>query len=314
MPHDRKFRFGVLAKQARPASEFRDLARQAEDLGFSTFFMPDHFVDHPLAPIPGIMAAAAATTTLRVGTLVLGNDYKHPVVLANEAATIDLLSDGRLELGVGAGWMTEDYERGGFTLDSAGVRIARLDESLTVMKGLMADGPFSFHGEHYQVDALDGEPKPVQRPHPPIVVGGGGPKVLALAAKHAQIVGINANLSAGTGTHPDSIRSLTAEATDEKLESLRAAAGDRFAELEIQTLTGLVIVTDDRQPIADGIASAFGVPVDVALETPAVLVGSAEQIVEDLEARRARWQMSYVVVPEEFVDAMAPVVAQLAGR
>ncbi|MGZ4757215.1 MAG: TIGR03621 family F420-dependent LLM class oxidoreductase, partial [Acidimicrobiia bacterium] len=257
---------------------------------------------------------AAATTTLRVGTLVLGNDYKHPVVLANEAATVDLLSDGRLELGVGAGWMTEDYERGGFTLDSAGVRIARLDESLTVMKGLMADGPFSFHGEHYQVDALDGEPKPVQRPHPPIVVGGGGPKVLALAAKHAQIVGINANLSAGTGTHPDSIRSLTAEATDEKLESLRAAAGDRFAELEIQTLTGLVIVTDDRQPIADGIASAFGVPVDVALETPAVLVGSAEQIVEDLEARRARWQMSYVVVPEEFVDAMAPVVAQLAGR
>ncbi|MGZ6973198.1 MAG: TIGR03621 family F420-dependent LLM class oxidoreductase [Acidimicrobiia bacterium] len=314
MPHDRKFRFGVLAKQARPASEFRDLARQAEDLGFSTFFMPDHFVDHPLAPIPGIMAAAAATTTLRVGTLVLGNDYKHPVVLANEAATVDLLSDGRLELGVGAGWMTEDYERGGFTLDSAGVRIARLDESLTVMKGLMADGPFSFHGEHYQVDALDGEPKPVQQPHPPIVVGGGGPKVLALAAKHAQIVGINANLSAGTGTHPDSIRSLTAEATDEKLESLRAAAGDRFAELEIQTLTGLVIVTDDRQPIADGIASAFGVPVDVALETPAVLVGSAEQIVEDLEARRARWQMSYVVVPEEFVDAMAPVVAQLAGR
>ncbi|MGZ4691533.1 MAG: TIGR03621 family F420-dependent LLM class oxidoreductase [Acidimicrobiia bacterium] len=314
MPHDRKFRFGVLAKQARPASEFRDLARQAEDLGFSTFFMPDHFVDHPLAPIPGIMAAAAATTTLRVGTLVLGNDYKHPVVLANEAATVDLLSDGRLELGVGAGWMTEDYERGGFTLDSAGVRIARLDESLTVMKGLMADGPFSFHGEHYQVDALDGEPKPVQRPHPPIVVGGGGPKVLALAAKHAQIVGINANLSAGTGTHPDSIRSLTAEATDEKLESLRAAAGDRFAELEIQTLTGLVIVTDDRQPIADGIASAFGVPVDVALETPAVLVGSAEQIVEDLEARRARWQMSYVVVPEEFVDTMAPVVAQLAGR
>ena len=135
VPHDRKFRFGVLAKQARPAAEFRDLARQAEDLGFSTFFMPDHFVDHPLAPIPGIMAAAAATTTLRVGTLVLGNDYKHPVVLANEAATIDLLSDGRLELGVGAGWMTVDYEQGGFPLDSAGVRIARLDESLTVDQG-----------------------------------------------------------------------------------------------------------------------------------------------------------------------------------
>jgi probable F420-dependent oxidoreductase len=308
------FRFGVLAKQARPAKDFRELARQSEGLGFSTFFMPDHFVDHPLAPIPGIMAAAAATTTLRVGTLVLGNDYKHPVVLANEAATIDLLSDGRLELGVGAGWMTEDYERGGFPLESAGVRIARLDESLTVMKGLMADGPFTFHGEHYQVDALDGEPKPVQRPHPPFVVGGGGPKVLAVAAKHAQIVGINANLQAGVGTHPDSIRSLTAAATDEKLEILRTVAGERFADLEIQTLTGIVIVTDDRAPIAEGIAAAFNVPPEVALETPAVLVGSIEQIIEELEARRERWDMSYVVVPEEFVDALAPVVSRLAGQ
>jgi probable F420-dependent oxidoreductase len=313
LTHDRRFRFGVIAKQARPGSAFRDLARRVEDLGFSTFFMPDHFVDHPLAPIPGIMAAAAATTTLRVGTLVLGNDYKHPVVLANEAATIDLLSDGRLELGVGAGWMAEDYERGGFPLDPAGVRIARLDESLTVMKGLMADGPFTFHGDHYRIDALDGEPKPVQRPHPPIVVGGGGPKVLALAAKHAQIVGINANLKSGVGTHPDSIASLTAAATDEKLELLRRAAGDAFADLEIQTLTGIVIVTDDRAPIAKGIASAFGVPTELALETPAVLVGSTEQIIEELEARRERWQMSYVVVPEEFIDAMAPVVARLTG-
>ena len=313
MSHDRRFRFGVLAKDARSASEFGDFARRVEELGYSTFSMPDHFVDHPLAPIPGIMAAATATTTLRVGTLVLGNDYKHPVVLANEAATIDLLSDGRLELGVGAGWMTADYEQGGFPLDSAGVRIARLDESLTVIKGLMADGPFTFHGEHYTIDALDGEPTPVQRPHPPIVVGGGGPKVLALAAKHAQIVGINANLRAGQGDHPDSVRSLTAAATDEKLDRLRAAAGAGFADLEIQTLTGFVHVTDDRDPIAAGIASHFGVRPEVALETPAVLVGSIEQIVEDLETRRERWQMSYVVVPEEFVEVMAPVVAQLAG-
>jgi alkanesulfonate monooxygenase SsuD/methylene tetrahydromethanopterin reductase-like flavin-dependent oxidoreductase (luciferase family) len=177
----------------------------------------------------------------------------------------------------------------------------------------MADGPFTFHGEHYRIDALDGEPKPVQRPHPPIVVGGGGPKVLALAAKHAQIVGINANLHAGRGDHPDSIRSLTAAATDEKLARLRDAAGDRFDDLEIQTLTGFVLVTDDRQPIAAGIAQAFGVTEEVALETPAVLVGSVGQIVEDLQARRERWQMSYVVVPEECVDVMAPVVDRLAG-
>ncbi len=312
-PIDRRFRFGVIAKQARPAGEFRELARRVEGLGFSTFFMPDHFVDHPLAPIPGIMAAAAATTTLRVGTLVLGNDYKHPVVLANEAATIDLLSDGRLELGVGAGWMTADYEQGGFPFDRAGVRIARLDESLTVIKGLMADGPFTFHGEHYTIDGLDGEPKPVQRPHPPIVVGGGGPKVLALAAEHAEIVGINANLRAGQGDHPDSVHSLTAAATDEKLARLRDAAGAGFDALEIQTLTGFVHVTDDRDPIASGIASHFGVEPAVALETPAVLVGSLDRITEDLEARRERWQMSYVVVPEEFVDVIAPAVARLAG-
>ncbi|MGZ4803389.1 MAG: TIGR03621 family F420-dependent LLM class oxidoreductase, partial [Acidimicrobiia bacterium] len=191
MAHDRRFRFGVIARTARPGSELASFAREVEDLGYSTLYFPDHFVDHPIAPVPAMAYVAAATSELRVGTLVLGNDYKHPVVLANEAATIDLLSDGRLELGVGAGWMTEDYDRGGFTLDPAGVRIARLDASLTVMKGLMADGPFTFHGDHYRIDALEGEPKPVQRPHPPIVVGGGGPKVLALAAKHAQIVGIN---------------------------------------------------------------------------------------------------------------------------
>lgn len=313
MPHDRKFRFGVIAKNARTAREFAGFARHVEDLGYSTFFMPDHFVDHPLAPIPGIASAAAATTTLRVGTLVLGNDYKHPVVLANEAATIDVLSDGRLELGLGAGWMTADYEQGGFALEAASTRIARLDESVRVIKGLMADGPFTFTGEHYAIAGLDGEPKPVQRPHPPIIVGGGGPKILAVAAEHAQIVGINANLRAGEGTHPDTVHSLTGVATDEKLERLRAAAGARYDELEIQTLTGFVHVTDDRDAIATGIASHFGVDPAVALETPAVLVGTVDQMCDELLARRERWDMSYVVVPEEFTDVFAPVVSRLAG-
>jgi probable F420-dependent oxidoreductase len=210
--------------------------------------------------------------------------------------------------------MTVDYEQGGFPLDPASVRIARLDEALTVMKGLMADGPFTFHGEHYRIDGLDGEPKPVQRPHPPIVVGGGGPKILALAAKHAQIVGINANLRAGEGSHPDSVRSLTAAATDEKVARLQEAAGDGFGALEIQTLTGFVHVTDERAPIAAGIASHFGVTEEEALDTPAVLVGTVDEMVEELEVRRRRWHMSYVVVPEEFVDVMAPVVERLAGR
>ena len=313
MAHPRTFRFGVIAKNPRSGPEFAEHARRVESQGYSTFFMPDHFVDHPLAPMPGIAFVAAATETLRVGTLVLGNDYKHPVVLATEAATVDVLSGGRLELGLGAGWMTADYERSGIDLDPASVRISRLDEALSVVKGLMGPEPFTFHGQHYQVDALDGEPKPVQQPHPPIIVGGGGPKVLAVAAKHAQIVGINANLQHGTPEHPDTVRSLSAAATDEKLARLREAAGDRFDDLEIQTLTGFVHVTDDRAAIASGMAAAFDVDTDVALETPAALVGTIDEMCAELEARRERWQMSYVVVPEEFSDVFAPVVARLAG-
>jgi len=312
--HDRRFRFGVIAKNARTGGELNSFARHVEDLGYSTYYLPDHFVDHAMAPFPTIATVAAATTHLRVGTLVLGNDYRHPVVVANDAATVDLLSDGRLELGLGAGWMTVDYERGGWPLDPPAVRIARLEESIEVIKGLMADGPFTFHGRFYDITGLDGEPKPVQRPHPPLVIGGGGPRILALAARHAQIVGINANLRAGQGEHPDSMASLSAAATDEKLERLRAAAGDRFDELEIQTLTGFVHVTDDRRSIAEAIASGMGAPdADVALQTPALLVGTIDQMVEELQARRQRWQMSYVVVPEEYADALAPVVARLAG-
>jgi probable F420-dependent oxidoreductase len=312
MAHPRRFRFGVIAKKARSAADFAAFARRLEDLGFSTIFIPDHFVDHAIAPVPAAMAAADATTTLRVGTLVLGNDYRHPAVLACEAATIDLLSDGRLELGVGAGWMTEDYDKAGFTLDAASVRIARLDEAITVMKGLWAEGPFTFHGEHYRITDLDGEPSPVQQPIP-LIVGGGGPKILAVAAKHADIVGINANLKAGIGEHPDSVASLTAAATDEKLARLRAAAGDRFDDLEIQTLTGFVHVTEDRGSLASAMAASFGVDESVALDTPAVLVGTRDEITADVEARRERWQMSYVVIDEAFVDALAPVVGRLAG-
>jgi probable F420-dependent oxidoreductase len=313
MAHPRRFRFGVIAKNPRSGAEFAEHAQRIETQGYSTFFIPDHFVDHPLAPMPGIAFVAAATETLRVGTLVLGNDYKHPVVLATEAATVDVLSGGRLELGLGAGWMTADYERSGIDLDPARVRISRLDEALSVVKGLMGPAPFTFHGQHYQVDALDGEPKPVQQPHPPIIVGGGGPKVLAVAAKHAQIVGINANLQHGTPEHPDTVRSLSGAATDEKLARLRDAAGDRFDDLEIQTLTGFVHVTDDRAAIASGMAAAFDVDTAVALETPAALVGTIDEMCAELEARRDRWQMSYVVVPEEYSDAFAPVVARLAG-
>ncbi|MFM8971433.1 MAG: TIGR03621 family F420-dependent LLM class oxidoreductase, partial [Actinomycetota bacterium] len=207
MPHDRRFRFGVSCTAGRSQREFTEHARRIEALGFSTLFVPDHFVDHDLAPTVALAHAAAVTDTLRIGPFVLGNDYKHPVVCAREMATLDVLSDGRLELGIGAGWMTVDYETSGIPLDRPGVRIARLAESVAILKGLFAPGPFSFAGEHYRITDLDGRPEPVQQPVP-FLIGGGGPKVLGLAAREAAIVGINAKLASGAGDTPETRRSL----------------------------------------------------------------------------------------------------------
>jgi len=311
--HDRRFRFGVACSKGRSRREFTELARKAEGLGFSTLFVPDHFVDHDLAPTVALAHAAAVTDRLRVGTFVLGNDYKHPVVCAREMASLDLLSDGRLELGIGAGWMTVDYEKAGIPLDPPGVRIARLAESITIMKGLFAPGPFTFHGEHYTVTELDGKPKPVQQPVP-FFVGGGAPKILALAAREAEIVGINANLRSGDGSSPDAAHSLTPEATDRKVAWVRDAAGDRFDDLELQSLVGFVYVNDDSKAILEGIAGAFGISVEDARLAPPCLVGSEDDIVDSLEERRERWQMSYHVVDDNAIDAFAPIVARLAGK
>jgi probable F420-dependent oxidoreductase len=312
--HNRKFRFGVIVPKATSGKELTELARRAEGSGYSTLFVPDHFIDHDLAPTVALAHAAAVTDSLRIGPLVLGNDYKHPVVLAREAATLDLLSDGRLELGIGAGWMTADYEKAGMPLDPASVRIARLAESIAILKGLFADGPFTFHGEHYRVTELDGQPKPVQRPFPPFVIGGGAPKILGLAAREAQIVGINANLRSGSGEDRRAVQSLTPAATDQKLDWLKNAAGERFDDLEVQTLVGFVRVDGYGARIVEMMAESFGISVDDARMVPVTLVGTPDEMVEMLERRRERWQMSYVVVPSEAVDAFAPVVERLAGR
>jgi probable F420-dependent oxidoreductase len=228
-------------------------------------------------------------------------------------ATLDLLSDGRLELGLGAGWMTADYEKSGLELDRPGVRIDRLEESIAILKGLMADGPFTFHGKHYTVTDLDGHPKPVQRPHPPFIIGGGAPKILGLAAREAAIVGVNANLRGGVAISDDAARSMTGAATDEKIARLREAAGARFDDLEIQSFVGFTNFTDDRQSLAEMMAGAFGVPPEEALETPVVLAGTLEQMIDDVQARRERWLMSYVVVGVDVMEQFAPAVSRLAG-
>jgi probable F420-dependent oxidoreductase len=310
---DRPFRFGVITSKCGSGKELTEQARTAEALGYASLFVPDHFIDHDLAPTVALAHVAAVTDTLRVGPLVLGNDYKHPVVLAREMATLDLLSDGRLELGIGAGWMTVDYEKAGLLLDRPGVRIARLAESIAILKGLFAPGPFSFTGEHYRITDLDGMPKPPQGADLPFLIGGGGKKILGLAAREAKIVGINANLRTGSGESPETAQSLLPEATDQKLAWLREAAGDEFANLEIQSLLGFAHVADDVSGIAKAMAGSFGVSEADAVLAPATLVGSIEGIIELLEQRRERWQMSYVVVPIEATEMLAPVVARLAG-
>jgi probable F420-dependent oxidoreductase len=311
MTHPRPFRFGVLAAKARSSSEWTDTARKAEDLGYSTLVMPDHFGDQ-LSPIAALSTAAAVTETLRVGTLVFANDFRHPAVLAKETATLDLLSDGRLEVGVGAGWMSADYSWTGIVEDRPGVRIDRMIEAIAVLRGLWGDGAFSFDGEHYTITEMNGRPKPVQPGGPPLVVGGGGKRVLSTAARLADIVGVNPNVGEGN-VGPEAIASMSADATDEKLGWVRAAAGDRFDEIEISILKFVTVVTDDRAATAEKVGGAMGMDAATLLASPHTLVGSAEQIAEELVEQRERWQGSYVTVQSDALETFAPVVAALAG-
>lgn len=311
MAHPRPFRFGVQMAKAESAAEWAQMARRAEELGYSSVFMPDHFGDQ-LAPVPALMAAADATTDLKVGALVFGNDYKHPVVLAKEVATIDVLSGGRFEFGIGAGWMNTDYDQSGITHDRAGIRIDRLAESITVCRGLFGDGPVSFDGQHYQLDGLEGFPKPVQRPHPPFLVGGGGKRVLTLAAKEADIVGINPKLTSGE-VDTATARNGAPELTDQKVTWVKEAAGDRYADLELNMLVFAVVVTDDRQGVAEMMAPMFGLDADLVADYPLAWIGTEDEIVESLQARRDRWDVSYLVVQADAMETAAPIVARLAG-
>jgi probable F420-dependent oxidoreductase len=312
MAHPRKFRFGIQLHTATTGEEWGAAARRAEELGYSTLFMPDHFGDQ-LAPVPALAAAAAATSDLRVGALVFDNDYKHPVVLAKEAATLDLLSNGRLELGIGAGWMNTDYEQSGIAQDPAGVRISRMEEGVAVMQGLFADGPFSFAGDHYTVTAMEGLPKPVQKPGPPLLIGGGARRVLSIAARQADIVGINPSIRSGA-VDADAARSGSADETDQKLKWVQEAAGDRFDDLELNMLIFAAIVTDDRKGTIELMAPMFGLDPAAVAEYPHAWVGTVDQICDDLIERRERWGVSYLVVQgEDAMEAMAPVVARLNG-
>ena len=318
------FRFAAtMPTPTQPIDRWQDEVRHLEDLGLSAVVAADHFTGgYAFEPMVALTAAAACTNTLRLQTGVLGNDYRHPVLVHRMAALLDVVSDGRLVLGLGAGWMTSDYDAAGISLDAPGVRVSRFAEALVVVRGLFGDSPFDFRGEYYTITGLDGLPKPVQQPHPPLFVGGGSPRVLRIAGREADIVGINASLRAGElGAH--AVRDLSRERVAEKIGWAREGAhtaGRDFASIELEMNHWLTRVTPTAAAAADfseRVAARHEVDPELLAESPSVMVGTVSQIVETLQARREQLGISNLQLDAGFptpdLDSFAPVIAQLAG-
>lgn len=305
------FRFAVIAQKAASKNEWRTKAKRIEQLGYTTLLVPDHPVEQ-LAPVPAILAAAEATNTLRVGSYVFNNDFRHPVMLAKEAATLDVLSSGRFEFGLGAGYDRSEYEQCGVTYDPAPVRVRRLEEAIQVIKKLFAEEPASFSGKFYTIRNLNGFPKPIQHPSPPLLVGGAGKQMLSLAAKEANIVSIAAKaLRDGSGLD---VTNTTEAATMQKIQWIRQAAGERFEALELNMIIFATIVTEDRSHAIQQVAERFQATEKQMLTLPHCLIGTVHQIREDLQERRAKYGISYISVFEESAEVFAPVVADLMGK
>ena len=306
----RAFRFGVTVPAVAAGPAWAERARRIEQLGYAILQMPDHFREQ-LAPVPALTAAALATTRLRIGSLVFSNDFRHPVALAKEAATLDVLSGGRFELGLGSGWLREEYDQAGIPFDAPGTRIERMAEAVTLVKGLLAGEPVHFTGRHYSIAGLRGTPTPIQRPHPPLVIGGGGERLLSLAAREASIVSLvpRARRDGGGLDRGD----FGEAAFRQKIEWVRAAAGDRLAALELHTLIQAVVVTDRRAVAAEQLATRFKIGPELVLESPYVLCGTVEEICETLRRRRQTHGISYVTVFDRDLEVFAPVVERLAA-
>ena len=307
----RPFRFAVQYGNPASPAAFRENVRKMEDLGYSTVFCHDHFWDC-WSPTVHSAVAAEATSTLKIGTIVYAADFRHPIVLAKEVATLDLISDGRAEFGIGAGWLTDDYTQSGLAMDRPGVRIDRMCEALEVLQGLWRGEPFSYEGEHYTITEATGRPLPAQPGGPPVMIGGGGRRVLTEAARRADIVGLNPNLRAGV-VGPDAAQSSVAEVFAERRQWIRDAAGDRYDSLEIQLNTFVAAVTDSPDDLYEQFAPGFGLTPEQARSVPLVLAGTVDDICEQLHRHREAYDASYIVVHDPEFEAMAPVVARLAG-
>lgn len=311
MSHPRRFRFGVDLQQPMADRSWPDTVRELESLGYSTVFVPDHF-DEGLGPIAAMAMAAAVTSTINVGTLVLDCDFRHPAVLARELATVDLLSEGRLEVGLGAGWKRVDYERSGIPMESPRVRVDRMIEHTRVLKGLFAGGPYSFSGDHYTITDLDGTPAPHRPGGPPILIGGGASRVLHFAGAAADIVGVNASIHSGE-IDAAAAQDALAERIDEKVAWVREGAGGRFDDLELNAWLAIAEVTEAAGELAEALAPGFGADAGSVLSSPLSLIGAPGEIAERLHERRERWGYSYHVIPGEKARDFAPIVAGLTG-
>jgi probable F420-dependent oxidoreductase len=311
----RTFRFLAAFQAVVDGTTLAATARRAESIGFSALVIPDHLIEQ-LSPVPAMAAIAAVTETLRIGTFVVNNDLRHPAILAQELASLDVLSGGRLDIGIGAGWNRPEYDAIGLPFEPLGTRVDRLAESVAVLKGLFGDRPFTFQGRYYTITGHDGQPKPVQRPHPPLLIGGGGRRTLSLAAREADIVGLAPRQLSGQRVEP---RSLTLAATEEKIAWVRDAAGDRFDGLELNVYPSSweIVVTDHARAeagrVIDHLRKRTGteLTVDEVLESPHLFIGSVDALVDKIQGLRSRLGISSFMLGE--VDELAPVVERLAG-
>jgi probable F420-dependent oxidoreductase len=307
----RRFRFGMQLAEGSSKADWIEQARLAEQLGYDIVVVPDHVGDQ-LAPFPALVSAAEATDRIRLGTFVIDNDFRHPMLLAQEAATVDLLTGGRFELGIGAGWMSLDYRRLGATFDPPGVRLQRLKESVEILGHHFIGKPFSFEGVHYQVTDAEPTPMPTQRPRPPLLIGGGGPQLLTFAAQQADIVSVFIrSLPDGSGFD---VSELTAASYQETTDHVRRVAGDRRGqEAELNVLLQYFEVTNDRKSIAEEHARKLGIDPEDLLALPFELIGTVGQIVEDLTQRRERFGISYITVLDKYMRDFVPVIERLSG-
>ncbi|HSG26595.1 MAG TPA: LLM class F420-dependent oxidoreductase [Anaerolineales bacterium] len=309
----KQFRFGVTSIGAPTAKMWKEKVTRTEELGYSTLLIPDHFIEQ-IATIPALMSAASLTSSLRVGSIVCSNDFRHPILLAKEAATIDMLSGGRFELGIGAGWLKSEYDAIGIPFDTPGTRVARLEEAVQVIKSYFKGDQVIFEGKYYQINSekgLESIPVPVQKPHPPILIGGGGKRMLTLAAREADIIGLALRTSAlGTGPDPADI----ATTINQKIEWIKQAAGNRYNDLEIHIQTWAVMITDDRESSAKLLGKQFPLPPEILLNLPYLLIGSADEIIEQIEKYRESYGISYYSIFEQYQEDFAPVVAYLSSK